>query len=537
MGTPAKSSWATLLDKASVGLFIVGFVARVAPLFDQGGRMLRQYPTEDGYLMLTIARNLALGRGMSTAAGELPTNGTQPLFNVIEAGVFWLNSGARESSVRIILILQVLIAMLAAWAIRSLTLAVLSKDRPERSSTANLAASAWFASSVIVPHSMNCLETGLYLALCAASTLAWHRLQVTDPERPRWWRVIGTGVMLGLTFLARIDAVFLIASLTAWHVLLGRKRSGPNPLGRSLAEALVMGTVSVIVGSPWLLNNLLSFGALMPISGTAQSFRAVLGNNLGEVPIKLFEYASVLVPIPEVWEKRDAAVVLTTLVLVAYSSALPRIWKSADAGERALFAPAVTHAAMMLVYYGLFFGARHFLGRYLSPLSIWTCILASSLACASLNRLGGARVLYAGVLSAGVLGLGLLNVRAYGLGTKHQHFHVVEWVRSHVSERTWVGAIQTGTLGFFHDRTVNLDGKVNPEALRAKLARKIPEYVVLERFGPEQQHIEVLADWGGIASWMQHEPLRCAFDVTVFDKARNLAVLSRRSTPAANCPP
>ena len=45
--------------------------------------MLRQWPTEDGYLMLTIARNMALGNGMSTADGELPTNGTQPLATTI----------------------------------------------------------------------------------------------------------------------------------------------------------------------------------------------------------------------------------------------------------------------------------------------------------------------------------------------------------------------------------------------------------------------------------------------------------------------
>ena len=80
-------------------LIAVGFVARVLPLFDFGGRLLQQFPTEDGYLMLTIGRNVALGHGMSTADGTIPTNGTQPLFNLIEALCFWLVGADRRGGV------------------------------------------------------------------------------------------------------------------------------------------------------------------------------------------------------------------------------------------------------------------------------------------------------------------------------------------------------------------------------------------------------------------------------------------------------
>ena len=41
--------------------------------------------TEDGYLMLTVARNMALGEGMSVSNGTIPTNGIQPMIGVFFA--------------------------------------------------------------------------------------------------------------------------------------------------------------------------------------------------------------------------------------------------------------------------------------------------------------------------------------------------------------------------------------------------------------------------------------------------------------------
>ena len=95
----------------------------------------------------------------------------------------------------------------------------------------------------------------------------------------------------------------------------------------------------------------------------------------------------------------------------------------------------------------------------------------------------------------------------------------MEWVAENVDDEEWVGAVQTGTLGFFHDRTVNLDGKVNPAALEAREQDKIPEYVV-------RSDIAYVADWAGLAEW--EELLAPHFELIVHDEVRNLAVLRRR---------
>ena len=51
-------------------------------------------------------------------------------------------------------------------------------------------------------------------------------------------------------------------------------------------------------------------------------------------------------------------------------------------------------------------------------------------------------------------------------------------VEKHVSPKDYVASFQTGTLGYFRDRVVNLDGKVNHEALSLKHdAKKVRDYI------------------------------------------------------------
>lgn len=104
------------------------------------------------------------------------------------------------------------------------------------------------------------------------------------------------------------------------------------------------------------------------------------------------------------------------------------------------------------------------------------------------------------------------------------HRQVVKWVQGNVPELQWVGAPQTGTLGFFHDRTINLDGKVNPYALRAILEKgNVLEYV-------RNSKINYIADWYGMADWVKikSDPQFAKdFEVAVKDERSNLGALRR----------
>jgi hypothetical protein len=514
-------------------LFAIGSISRIAPLFNQGGRLLKQWPTEDGYLMLTIARNLALGRGMSTAAGTIPTNGTQPLFNILEAGGFALVNGDRFWGVAIALILQVAIALAAARALFLLAKRTL-KARPYSQEIALLTSALWFSSAVAIPHTMNCLETGLYATLTILSVYIWYRDETEGKcDRTEFSvKAIGIGALLGLTFWARIDAVFLIAALTLWHTLWGLIEDRRQLLRRFL-ESFAMGITSIVVASPWLINNYINFGSLMPISGTAQSANTYFGKNAMELPSALFEYATIVLPIPNSLELTAPVLLVSSLLVLVYVALAVFAARQMNRNERVLLYAIVTFAAFPIVYYGLFFGAAHFVSRYLFPLSPFVALLTVSMLVLGLLRLSGEgkldRGLPWGILSLAVLAI-VLNFRWYAIGTNHAHFQVVNWVRKNVPEETWVGAIQTGTLGFFHDRTVNLDGKVNPEALAAKLRQQIPQYVIDREFDDRGGRIQYLADWTGIAGWleMKGSPLPRYFELIVNDPKQNLAVMRRK---------
>ncbi|MEM7679171.1 MAG: hypothetical protein AAF449_24595, partial [Myxococcota bacterium] len=95
-------------------LFAVGFIARLAPFFDIDNRLLEQFVTEDGYFMLAIARNLAIGNGFSIADGEMPTNGTQPLTTLIFTVGFVMAGGAKKAGVAFAQAIQFIAAIAAA---------------------------------------------------------------------------------------------------------------------------------------------------------------------------------------------------------------------------------------------------------------------------------------------------------------------------------------------------------------------------------------------------------------------------------------
>ncbi|ADH86448.1 glycosyltransferase family 39 protein [Desulfurivibrio alkaliphilus] len=273
-------------------LFVIGVGFRIAPLVDHGDRMLWQWPTEDGYLMKTIARNIALGNGMTVSDAEIATNGTQPLTTYMWAGVFWLVDGDKETGVLLIQILQIVLSIVAAGLLFLLARRLLSEYRWGEGA-ASLAAGLWFASPVVINRTLNGLETGNYMVMILLTLLVWLAGE-RGAKRPFPGFALGVGALLGLCFLTRIDAVFFIAAVTVWHTLLGFRQQFAE-LKRRLGESLVMGLTSMVMASPWLAYNKLVFGSFMPISGTAQS-ASQIGANLAYVPGNLFEYVTLVLP-------------------------------------------------------------------------------------------------------------------------------------------------------------------------------------------------------------------------------------------------
>ncbi len=521
---PERSGSALALTLLVVFAAIYGFLYRVHPLAMGPERLAQFFVTEDGYLMLTVARNLALGNGLSVSDATIPTNGVQPLATFLYAIPYWFTGGDKTSS------LVGVLAIMVAWSVGSaVALAYFARELLRPLGAGRIwpwaTAMLWFVGPLPLLHSMNALETGLYVGMVALTVAAFGAITARGgrySRRDQW--VIG--LLCGMTFLVRIDGALLVISLFATRLVympLSRQLS----IRDAIAEAIVPGLITIALVAPWLIHNQVFFGSIMPISGTAQSLSAGLGENLPELPSRLFETMLPMLPIPQPLENRPPIIAFCLIVLTPVLMIF--LWRIHRL--RHPFAVAIWvymfFAIALVSYYGLFFGARHFLSRYFAPLAP---LLIGAAVWVVLDLLRHRRLL-AGRLPMVLMGLGLimclgLSTRLVLPGVKEQgHFHVVGWVQENVEPETWVAAIQTGTLGYWHDRTINLDGKVNPEALEARRVEgNVLSYVT-------DSKIDVIADWIGVSRWVtsDNERFNQTFEVVVEDRRANLGVLRRRS--------
>jgi hypothetical protein len=499
----------------AVFFFVLGLVLRVIPLFDANGRLFQQYPTEDGYLTLTIARNLGMGKGMTVSDGTVATNGTQPLVTFVWAGAFAVVGGDRALGVGLVLVLEIVIAGFTSLMIAALVRELFGRD-PFTKALSWLGAGLWFASPVALPHTMNCLETGAYAAVIAWVLFAFVK-RSAKPGPWSWRDVLVMGCSLGVAFLVRNDAVFLCAAVALAHLWI---RNGAS-FQRRFVELAGMGALALVLATPWLAYNL-SFGHLVPISGRAEAEAVGFAENLRSVPAVMAESIGLFVLIPQDLEERLPVVVGATLCVAFVAFRLVRALRKSDSTvlHRAGIV-ALCYSSILCVYYGLFFGAGWFLNRYLFPITPLTAVLwAAFIGSALRARLPVVRPALVGALAVCTLFVLGHGYRGHVKGSRHQHIQVVEWVNANVAPHQWVGAIQSGKLGFFHARTLNLDGKVSPQALAARKADRIPDYV-------NEKKVDFLVDWAGIASWARLPGFK-SFELIVNDPVENLAMLRRR---------
>jgi len=512
MTTPTASPPPRWLRAWLLSLLCVGLVSRLAPLFDPK-RRLWQWPTEDGYLMMTIAENIALGHGMAVSGGTVATNGTQPFTTFVWTIAFSL-SPDRYAAVSVVQILETALSIAIAVLIHRVGARLLRGPRAK--DIASIAAAAWFASPLIVPHSMNCLESSMY-ALSVFTAIALMR-----SDTPwTWARTALVGVALSWAFYSRNDAVFLIGAVCLSHWLLGVRRDG-SWFGRPLLESILMGTITVVLAIPWLRYNL-TFGHITPISGVSEAHDGILGWNLRLLPSKVFEYITLYAPIPEGIEITPPVIAVTLTIVAVAGYAAYTWWRTALPMPAEEFWSVLGFGAALCAYYGILFGAPHFMSRYLFPLSPFFALAWGALFVFAIQRLQDRQLWLILAAAAILLSSTFGAFRSFQRGTDNGHRGMVDFIRANATPETWVGSSQSGTLGFFHEKTHNLDGKVNPEALEAKLRREVPQYIV------DKKELIFVVDWMGLLDWWKAHPvLREEFDLVIQDPARNVAGMKRR---------
>lgn len=505
---------------------ILGAIYRLWPVVSGTPALAQFFITEDGYLMLTVARNMAIGLGMSVSDGTIASNGVQPLATFLFSGSYLLTDGDKILGLVGVHLITVAISLGGLFAVRALAWDLLRRQ-DDNPLWPWLVAALWFLGPLLLFHTMNGLETGLYTAMIALTLVLFGRLLSKERDAIFTDRMI-LGAACGVTFLARNDGVFLVVAIFAvWglHHLIVRRES----IGKVLADLTPPGILVLLIAAPWLINNYVNFGSIVPVSGTAQALSGGFGKNASLVPEILFENTFPMLPVPGgalVNPLLKMAVVALCLGIVG--TFVVQTWRRGGPPRYVVLA-YLTFAITLSLYYGFYFGAGWFLSRYLAPFAPLTIIASVSFLLTLVGHIMPTHRIAAASFM-GLVGLTLCLVllgRELIPGVRDQgHFQVVDWVTENVAEDTWIGAVQTGTLGYWHDRTINLDGKVNPDALQAILDDgHVLNYVL-------QSQIKVLADWHGISAWTTTGnqgvmAFSDAFEVILRDPEENLAVLRR----------
>jgi len=458
-----------------------------------GERIADKPFTEDGFYALTVARNVAMGRGV-TIDGEILTNGFQPLFTFLTVPAHLLAGGDRYLALRWVTLLHAMTWLGTAFLLGLIVRDAFTRLEEDGRDLFWLTVLLYLGSLHVLEVHFNGLETGTLLLVYA---LAARRYQVR--RRTSVVALVGLGILLGLLVLARIDAVIFVAVLVAF-LFFARPREMAAVRGST--AAILVGSTAVLVSLPWWAYNVLGFGTLMPSSGTSQQSFALSLNRMWRAATALTQVLMPWVPTLHfiqldrrvVWATPLALLVLLLAAATLGASVRRRLPQRDDGrARRAARSTGLLVVAMgiLVVAYVLFFGSTHFYPRYFAPLLLPTVAVAA----VTLRRVGRRQpVLVTGVavaLAASVVaGVAAMHTGRVFRGNEFLHDQLA-LARQRVPEGEPVAAGQTGTLGYFRDAVVNLDGKVNPEVLAFQ--RRMPEYL-------EREDVRWFVDW---ASWIE----------------------------------
>jgi len=508
--------------------------------------------SEDGYYALTVARNVAMGKGF-TIDGEHKTNGVQPLWILLGIPAYLLTNGDRYLSLRYILFIHWLLYIGTGLILGLISRDLFPSDDQRRRPMALFTVLVYLCSSYAFINHFNGLETGCILFMYC---LAWRYYQVkTTNTIPQ---ALLFGLILGMVVLARIDSIFFVAYIILFD-LFDHRRSR-----RRMCQMFIAMATCLTVSLPWWYYNVKYFGSLMPTSGASQQRFAF---SFERVVPALNQCLKIIVPygsqgLMETFgqlslsDATHRCIIVVIVPFLVWHGIKRLLGNKMDDKHRAslqrviLYATAFFASVLTLViWYTLSTFAWYFYGRYFAPaLPIVAICLALILVRFSTSEnlyrqeiQLGTIIFFAGLLliknfvaaawaqhgfysdvdllfsclfkilglvaigcallrpqkvtsfcnryvrqplRARLLSFGLATVLIVSLGRlifacwqvniskdwERSIFYSEQLalVRQYVADEAAVGAFQSGTLGYFRDRIVNLDGKVNYEALLQK---------------------------------------------------------------------
>jgi hypothetical protein len=241
-----------LLPVLLLGIYAIVLMAR----FFTPGDLYLSYFEDDYFYYLIVAKNIVL-HGMSSFDGIRSTNGYQPLWQMINTGLYWVFRDHRAFF--IVLLLVVFLLVIGTYRTLRRTQVLMGENKGYGLACALLSIS--FMAAI----SRTGMEVSLTLFLL---TLFWHRMASSPLEDQTPMGALLSGLLASGVVLGRLDA-FVVITL---YLLLTAIRPR-NTRSAALRSGLYFcfGLLPVAVYFAW---NHAVFGTLLPISGVAKNLKS-----------------------------------------------------------------------------------------------------------------------------------------------------------------------------------------------------------------------------------------------------------------------
>lgn len=459
---------------------------------------------DDSFYAFKIAKSIADGQG-PTFDGLHPTNGFQPLYVFLIAPFYRVFPSDLIAPIYSALALSALLTALTAFLLYRIV------GRYTSAKVAVATAAIWVFSPVVTRQAANGLETSLAVFLLA-SIVYFYLSRVRPVEAPRGKDLVVLGILTGLGVLARVDLVFLALVVALDYLLVIRRRGAA---ARSLRGIFVPLGAALATYSPWLLYNVFALRSVVQDSGTATRYLSLAYAPLFDLgPAQM---ASTGPTASFIWGHiaHSFSVLKLAPPVHAFFRGAEKIGIEFGAGSAALLVANVVGLAIVALFlylvvarkrdlivrgfgeiqfllvfagvliaaYSLYVFGVFFFARYYYPVYFILCVYAGLLLEEALRRFAwgaaASRAVTGAILAVYLAAFGYMAytcaARSYPV---YCFYEVAQWVDRNTSPDDTIGVFQSGAIGYFsHRRVVNLDGKVNHEALAALKSGTLSDYL------------------------------------------------------------
>lgn len=421
--------------------------------------------TEDGFYALSVAWHSSNSH-WSTIDGENLTNGYQPLQVGIYSFLFSFTDN-KFTGLRIIFLFEWLVWICTAFLF-GILLERLAGSFGE-SWTRWLGFLIWISAVHLFRQHFNGLETGLLLCLYLGTVNILANENETGKANPML-----AGILFGVLFLARIDSAFFFIAWLLFRSIPFQKKV--------LKENVISLVLFALFAMPWLIFNQLYFGSFIPTSGMAQTELAFKPERFG---VMISALGQVLFPHFYGWKLEheiigwaDALRWILVLGLVYWIIRTRNSQLILRDKWRVIGLSFGLAGLGWMLFYGISSDAWYFYSRYLIPLSIPALGALGLWINAIFRRFWIFRAFVTPLFIFPSVILTWMMFKGSAIGGNPHYRQQLPLILQNVPEGERVGAPQSGTIGFFRDGIVNLDGKVNREAMKAGSEGKVGDYLI-----------------------------------------------------------